>query len=384
MLDRPRSTSPIRESTSVPSLTSRVEALCRILASEAERGDEGRAVTPAAWEALRASRLDMAPFPHELGGSDLGSREHHHDLMAVLRQLGAADLSVGRLFEGHANAVLLVRRYGSSEQVAALADAVERGGFSGVWGAEGSVRLEGGRVGGGWALTGGKILASGAGEVTHPLVPVATTEGQLLMVPVLPRGERVDVSGWTAQGMRATATGAVDFTGLTVPDDHVIGRPGDFMRQPAFSGGAWRFCAVHLGATERLVDLLRESLSTRGRDGDPYQAQRIAQATVAVTTARFWVAEAARKLATENEPDLVVAFANLTRGVTERAALDVLELVHRGVGLSGFLRPNPIERISRDLATYLRQPVPDLAMSDAARTIAASGRSTADLWDSNP
>jgi hypothetical protein len=53
--------------------------------------------------------------------------------------------------------------------------------------------------------------------------------------------------------------------------------------------------------------------------------------------------------------------------VTERAALDVIEAVQRGVGLSSFIRPNPIERICRDLSTYLRQPVPDLAMSDAAR-----------------
>lgn len=55
--------------------------------------------------------------------------------------------------------------------------------------------------------------------------------------------------------------------------------------------------------------------------------------------------------------------------VTERAALDVMERVQRGLGLSAFIRPHPAERICRDLATYLRQPVPDLAMSDAARAV---------------
>ncbi len=58
--------------------------------------------------------------------------------------------------------------------------------------------------------------------------------------------------------------------------------------------------------------------------------------------------------------------------VTERCALDVMEIVQRGVGLASFMRPHPIERISRDLATYLRQPVPDLAMSDGAREFLAS------------
>ena len=74
----------------------------------------------------------------------------------------------------------------------------------------------------------------------------------------------------------------------------------------------------------------------------------------------------------EAEAGNVVAFANLTRMVTERCALDVMETVQRGVGLTSFIRPHPIERISRDLATYLRQPVPDLAMSDGAKEFLAS------------
>jgi hypothetical protein len=43
----------------------------------------------------------------------------------------------------------------------------------------------------------------------------------------------------------------------------------------------------------------------------------------------------------------------------------------RSVGLQAFLRPNPIERMSRDLATYLRQPGPDRARTDAAAGILA-------------
>ena len=74
----------------------------------------------------------------------------------------------------------------------------------------------------------------------------------------------------------------------------------------------------------------------------------------------------------------------MTRMVTERAALDVLEAVHRGVGLQAFLRPHAIERVSRDLSTYLRQPVPDLAMADAGRAVLASTRSTGDLWEPAP
>jgi len=49
----------------------------------------------------------------------------------------------------------------------------------------------------------------------------------------------------------------------------------------------------------------------------------------------------------------------MARMVVERQLLDVLEIVQRSVGLSAFSRSSELERIARDLATYLRQPAPD-------------------------
>lgn len=247
---------------------------------------------------------------------------------------------------------------------------MRRGELSGVWGAEDAVGLKRSARPGGWQLQGGKILASGAGLVKRPIVTVRTEDGVAMYLLGLAGNESVDVSGWQPLGMRSSATGSVDLTGVTVSGDDQIGMSSDFMRQPFFSGGAWRFCAAQLGAIERLVEIYREQLTARGRAGDPYQLERLAQCVAAAGTASFWVEEAARRFGDESlEPAGVVAFANLTRMVTERAALDVMERVQRGLGLAAFIEPHPAERICRDLATYLRQPVPDLAMSDAARAV---------------
>ncbi len=360
----------------------RLDAACAVVLAGAESADAEAHVVQGAWDALHQFGLATAPFPAAFGGEDLGAPERHAALLDALRRIGAADLSIARLFEGHVNAVQLVCRYGTRSQIADMADRVRTGGLSGVWGAEDAAGLAAERQPEGWALRGRKILASGAGLLTCPLLPVRTEAGQLLMLVPLETGERADVSGWTAQGMRSSATGAVELTGVRVGDDQVVGGPGDFMRQPAFSGGAWRFCAVHLGAAERLLDLFREHLVSRGRGEDPYQLERVAHAAAAVGTAAFWVRDAARRFAEDaRDPEAVVAFANMTRMVTERACLDVLEVVHRGVGLGAFVRPHPIERVTRDLSTYLRQPVPDLAMADTGRAVLASDRPTAALWD---
>ena len=334
--------------------------------------DRGGVIDGRLWAEFRRCGLAMSPFPKELGGAGLCEPARSNDLCTILRLLGSADLSVARLYEGHINAVSLVARYGDQDQLQALSARVATGGLSAVWGADDAKGLHvihGGKP----VLQGRKILASGAGFVTDPIVTAKAGDGQVMCLLQLAMDEKVDLSAWTAQGMRSTATGAIDLSGIVVTAENMVGVAGDFMRQPYFSGGAWRFCAAHVGATERLVDLFRDHLVTTARGEDPYQRQRLAQGIACAKTARFWVEEAARRLSAE-EPDAdnVVAFANLTRMVTERCALDVMETVQRGVGLSSFVRPHPIERISRDLATYLRQPVPDMAMSNGAKVFLSS------------
>src|ERR1700722_15473207 len=63
-----------------------------------------------------------------------------------------------------------------------------------------------------------------------------------------------------------------------------------------------------------------------------------------------------------------------------KRARALLQLAQRSIGLHAFMRPNPIERISRDLATYLRQPGPDRALTDAAAWVLAQPVGAQDLW----
>ena len=183
--------------------------------------------------------------------------------------------------------------------------------------------------------------------------------------------------------MRASATGAVDFTDVEIEPIEIVGGEGDYERQPWFSAGAWRFAAVHLGGMEKLFDLLRRHLQETNRGQDPHQAARLGRAAMAVETARLWVAQAASTTDAplgSRVPEQLVAYVNLARLAVEAAALDLMQLVQRSVGLQAFMRPNPIERISRDLATYLRQPGPDRALTDAATWTLAQPVSVQKLW----
>jgi alkylation response protein AidB-like acyl-CoA dehydrogenase len=330
--------------------------------------------------ALQESGLLSAVLPLEFGGDGLSGEA----LCDVLRDIGWGSLPLGRLFEGHVNALGLVVRYGRREQAALVAGEARNGRLFGVWNTDDQdclhLVVEQGR----YRLEGRKILASGAGYIKRPIVTASVPGGARLMaMPRLRPGERSDLSQWTAHGMRASATGAVDFSGLPVEAIEIVGAEGDYQRQPAFSGGAWRFAAVQLGGMERLFDLFRAHLRSTGRGGNPHQAARLGEAAIAVETARLWVERAAALAegpSNGHDADRIVAYVNLARLAVERAGLDLMELIHRSVGLQSFVRPNPIERISRDLATYLRQPGPDLALTNAAAWALEQEAAVADVW----
>jgi alkylation response protein AidB-like acyl-CoA dehydrogenase len=341
--------------------------------------DEDGAYPAADVAALHECGLLTAVLPITSGGAGLSGVA----LSQTLRSMGSGSLPLGRLFEGHVNALDLVRRYGNHQRIELVADEVRAGKLFGVWNTDdaNALRLIH-RHGRSW-LEGRKILASGAGHIERPLVTATDENGRRLMVLPKIGSEGVDLSSWRAQGMRASATGAVDFTGVEIEPIEIVGREGDYERQPWFSVGAWRFAAVHLGGMERLFDLLRRHLRDTNRGQDPHQAARIGEAAMAVETARLWVTQAASISDDDlgsRAPEQLVAYVNLARLAVEAAALDLLQLVQRSVGLQAFLRPNPIERISRDLATYLRQPGPDRARADAANWILAQLSGVQDLW----
>jgi alkylation response protein AidB-like acyl-CoA dehydrogenase len=168
-------------------------------------------------------------------------------------------------------------------------------------------------------------------------------------------------------------TGEVDFTGCAVPAASILGEPGDYLREPDFSVGAWRSSAVALGGLIALVDAAVQHLRASGRIDNPHTQARLGRIFIARETARFWVHHMAqdgenRSVADEKR----VATVDLGRIAVEMACLEAIQLVQRSIGLTAFRDGTPIERICRDLSTYLRQPVPDVVLTHAARWFAAT------------
>jgi alkylation response protein AidB-like acyl-CoA dehydrogenase len=336
------------------------------------------------FQQIAAAGLLTVPLSLEFGGLGLGiDASLTHELLLLLKKIGWGNLAVGRIYEGHVNALQLLQTFGSRAQIARFAeDARDRDKIFGVWNAEAEdglkvIPLDRGR----YRLQGSKTFCSGAGYVERPFVNGALPGGgwQMCIVPMDWVETEIDADWWQPSGMRATASYKVDFSDIELDPSCIIAEPDDYQRQPWLTVGSIRFAAVQLGGAEALFDLTRQYLHSLDRTKDPCQTARISQMAIAIETGNLWLKGAAEIIADyapnfggdshQHHPncDRLVTYINMARTAIEQICLDVIQLCERSVGTRGLLPPYPMERIIRDLSLYLRQPGFDAAQQSVGK-----------------
>lgn len=318
-------------------------------------------------EVLRDSGLLQACAPND--GATTSLAHHPADperLAEALACVGAANLSAGRLFEGHVNAAKLILLHADGDQRRRWIEDLRGGLMFGVWGADGRdpVRIEDD------GLTGHKLFASGADVLDRAIVTARQPDGllQLLVLPTERLRGRLYPEEWSTTGMRATASGRCDLDGLAVSSEDMLGPAGVYEQEPHFKGGVWRYAAVHLGAMRAMLAETARDLARKDQAGAPMQSARLRRMVMACETARTWVRQAASDVERPNAPASSAATAILARLAVAEEARSLLEAMDAALGAASFAMSHPVERRRRDLLFYLRQAAPD-AMGEEAMSI---------------
>ena len=333
---------------------------------------------------LAQAGLLTAPLMPEWGGLGLGiDASLTHEMLLLLKKIGWGNLAVGRIFEGHVNALQLIQTFGTRSQIERYArDARELHKIFGVWNAEANdgvkiIPLANER----YQLQGSKTFCSGTGYVERPFVNGALPDGrwQMCIVPMEEVETKHDPDWWQPSGMKATASYKVDFSNVELDAGSIIAEPEDYNRQPWLSAGAIRFVAVQLGGAEALFDATRQYLHDLNRTNDPYQEARMGQMAIAIESGNLWLKGAADLIADYaptfggdchqqySNGDRLVTYVNMARTAIEQICMDVIQLCERCVGTRGLLPPYPMERIIRDLSLYLRQPCFDITLQSVGK-----------------
>lgn len=275
----------------------------------------------------------------------------------ALAALGEFDLGLARLAEGHVDAVAILRELGSAELPGSA------GALWGVWAAdppgEGcSADLDRGR----WRLSGTKRWCSGAHGCTHALVTAHAGDGYRLFAVDLTEAGVAPLDDWEAFALAGTDSGSVRFE--TVPAEPV-GAPNAYLDRPGFWHGGAGVACVWLGGAEAVAETLRAACRRRGRD-----EHALAHAgAVDVALHAAWAVVTAAAGAIDADPadarGEAMVRALRARAVVEQSATAVLDRVGRALGAGPLARHRHGRRVA-DLTFYLRQ-------SHAERDLAALG-----------
>ncbi|MGB5900107.1 MAG: acyl-CoA dehydrogenase family protein [Geitlerinemataceae cyanobacterium] len=375
--------------------------MAKFCAANAAQIDRQGAFPAREFELIASAGLLAVPLQPQWGGLGLGiDASLTHELLLLLKRIGYGNLAVGRIYEGHVNALQLVQTFGTPKQIERYAiDARDRHKIFGVWNAEAGdgvklIPLDGD----GYRLEGSKTFCSGSGFVERPFASGALPDGswQMCIVPMEQVATLSDPDWWQPSGMRATASYKVDFTGVELDSEDIIGQPNDYHRQPWLTAGVIRFAAVQFGAAEALFDLTRSYLQDLNYTGSPYQQERLGKMAIAIEQGNLWLEGAAEKVAAYapvfgGDPAVsyphtarLVAYTNMMRSAIEQICIDVMQLCQRSVGTRGLMPPHPMERIIRDLTLYLRQPAYDASIANVGQHVLSqatpTSSPTSSLW----
>ncbi|GAC1305527.1 MAG: acyl-CoA dehydrogenase family protein [Steroidobacteraceae bacterium] len=259
---------------------------------------------------------------------------------------GKDDLSFARIAEAHTDAIAILAECEHSPRAGAL---------YGVWASDAPPsRVSCERLGSGdWRIEGIKPFCSGAAFVDAALVTAHHSEGLFLFdLPI--RGSRVLVqpTAWVSPAFADTATTAVKFDSLIVPDAYRLGGAGWYLSRPGFWHGAIGPAACWAGGAISLVEA-----ATRLDRRDPHTRAHVG-ALQAIGWGLNAVLEQAGREIDDNPNDTSATprvRALKVRHLIERACTETLDRFGRATGPHLLAYDVHVVRQHLALTLYIRQ-----------------------------
>jgi alkylation response protein AidB-like acyl-CoA dehydrogenase len=293
------------------------------------------------WPFEHVVRTEVAQLPLP-GQGDTWTR------FDALSRWAAQDLSLGRLVEGHADALAVLAEAGR--------EPAHPGATYGVWAARSAsggttARLDSD----GWHLAGQKPFCSGSGLLERALVTADTADGyRLFDIDVARQVVSTHPDSWQAVGMADSQSETLRFGGPPVPTDCVVGEAGFYLSRPGFWFGAIGVAACWYGGAAGLVEHLRCTLDPQSPD---HVLVDFGHAVAHAEAMRRVVEDASREIdADPNDLEgRARARAHVVRHAVHHGALRILEHVAAAGGARPLCHDRGQAQRAADLYVYLAQ-----------------------------
>ena len=343
------------------------------LAPRAARYDREAANPVDSWRDLHAENLLACAVPVAHGGLGLDMPSY----VEVIRALARGCASTAMTLHMHSTVMRFIDALGTDPQKRRYFTEVVGGGkLFGSWGSEPAVSLSRTFLmetairsdGDGFVVDGVKYFCTMALGASQYMVWCAldgeADMGKALLQALVPAdAPGIATDGkWDTLGMRGTYSPAVTLTGVRIPGDAVLGRPGTATQVGVVEGFGLGYAAVYLGVAEAALAFALEYAKSRvvkpenvAVAQDPTVQRHLGGLVVHLEAARLVLRDAAARW----EPADVAErgnLANRAKYLATEASLEVTSKVIQVVGGRGAYRDYPLERAFRDVRTATLMP----------------------------
>jgi alkylation response protein AidB-like acyl-CoA dehydrogenase len=343
------------------------------LAPRAARYDRDAANPVDSWRDLQAENLLAAAVPVAHGGLGLDMPTY----VEVIRALAQGCASTAMTLHMHSTVMRFIAALGTeSQQRRYFEEVVRHARMFGSWGSEPAVSLSRTFLmetslraeGDGFVVNGVKHFCTMALGASFAMVWCAldgeADMGKALCLALVP----ADAAGlatdgvWDTLGMRGTYSPSVTFTGVRVPADAVLGRPGSPTQVGVVESFGLGYAAVYVGIAEAALDFTLDYARKRvvkpeniAVAQDPTVQRHVGGLAVHLDAARLVVRAAAAGWETADVPERG-NLANRAKFLATEVGLDVTSKCIQVVGGRGASRDYPVERAFRDVRTATLMP----------------------------
>ena len=291
--------------------------------------------------------------------------------LSLVRRVAAADGSVGRIFDGHLNAVERLAVYAPPAlRDAELAAVVAGELLAGVWGGD-PVGDEGppaavAETARGPVLSGVKTFCSGAGGLQRAAVLARSANAEAPVLVWIDVGDErrleIDETWYRAAGLVASVSHRVVFH--DAPVLATLGGPGAIADQPWFGRDALRTAASWAGMADTAVRAALAELAARPHNSE-LEALAAGRIIAHRATIDAWLSTAAAAMDRDGG-DLAATALHGRFGIAE-CCRRLLAEASLACGSRPFARGSDLDRARRDLELFLLQHRLDPMLARAGR-----------------
>ena len=274
--------------------------------------------------------------------------------------------STAHCFQVHNNALMMIDAMGGDEQVKKwLEPTIKRGALIPGAGAEphGAPPTTAKRTKGGYIVSGTKHYATNASLAEWLWIGRVASDSHpapiMFMAHKDTPGLKIDTEIWRPTGMHACVSPWIYLENCFVPEENILGKPGQFLGEQWMGKINFAFTANYLGSARAMYDWALEYIRERSGSKDPFRQLRFGELKSLLDASRLILYNAVRMF--KRDPDGAMVAAHEAKWMAKETLEKVMWSTAEICGSTALFQKQPLERFYRDMHLHMMHGRHDIA-----------------------